>query len=157
MDRAQKAKENFLQGYNCSQAVVLAFSDLTGLDESTSLKLASSFGGGIGRMRQTCGTLLGAFIVLGALYGYDDPRAVQEKNAHYARVQEIASIFREQNGSIICRELLGAMGKDTSPSAEIRSAEYYKKRPCPELCYCAAKALEEYIKRHPLTDGKDEL
>jgi len=154
MDRAQRAKENFLKGYNCSQAVVLAFSDLTGLDEATSLRLASSFGGGIGRMRQTCGTLLGAFIVLGVLYGYDDPRAVQEKNDHYARVQEIAGIFKEQNGSIICRELLGALGKDTTPVAEERTAQYYKKRPCPELCYCSARAVEEYIKRHPLTDRK---
>ena len=155
MDRALKAKENFLMGYNCTQSVVLAFSDLLGIDEKTALRLASSFGGGIGRMREVCGTLLGAFIVIGVLYGYDDPKAREEKNAHYARVQEIAEVFRSRNGSIICRELLGAMGKDSSPDASERTEEYYKKRPCPELCCCAARAVEEYIKEHPIEDGKE--
>ena len=137
--------------------MVLAFSDLLGMEEKTALRLASSFGGGIGRMRQTCGTLLGAFIVIGVLYGYDDPKAVAEKNCHYARIQEIAEVFRLQNGSIVCRELLGAMGRDSSPIAEARTEQYYKKRPCPELCYSAARAVEEYIKEHPAEDGKDQL
>ena len=150
MDRAIMARDNFLKGYNCSQAVVLAFSDLTGIDENSLLKLSSSFGGGMGRMREVCGTLCGAFIVLGLLYGYDDPKAFDEKNTHYKRVQQIAKEFEKEHGSIICRELLGAMGRDSTPVSEKRTEEYYKKRPCPDFCYFTAKALEKYIEEHPI-------
>ena len=108
MDHGALAREYFLKGYNCSQAVLLAFSDLTGLDEKVAVRLASSFGGGMGRMREVCGTVSGALMVLGILYGYDaaSPNANEEKTAHYARVQEFAGRFREEFGSIICREIL---------------------------------------------------
>ena len=165
MDYGALAREYFLKGYNCSQAVLLAFSDLTGLDEKVAVRLASSFGGGMGRMREVCGTVSGALMVLGILYGYDaaSPNANEEKTAHYARVQAFAGRFREEFGSIICREILAnhvkrmeaekaekdeqvaAMLSDSSVPTP-RSAEYYKKRPCAEIAARAASLLDEYIK-----------
>ncbi len=165
IDRGALAKEYFLKGYNCSQAVLLSFSDLTGLDEKVAMKLASSFGGGMGRMREVCGTVSGMLMVLGILYGYDAtaPTASEDKAAHYTRVQEIAGRFRAETGSIICRELLAnhvkrleakytekdeqidAMLSDSAAPTP-RSAEYYKKRPCAEIAARAASLLDAYIK-----------
>lgn len=152
--RGQRAMEYFKQGYNCSQAVALAFKDLIGVDESMLLRMMSSFGGGMGRLREVCGAVSGMFFVAGALYGYETPGAAgqQEKAAHYARIQELAEEYRSVNGSIVCRELLGlgaAFGAD-QPTPELRTAEYYKKRPCPELIRLSATILEDYIEKHPV-------
>ena len=146
VDRAERAKALFLSGYNCSQAVVCAFCDVTGLDVETSARLASSFGGGLGRLREVCGTVSGAAIVLGIARGYSDPKDFDAKKRHYALVQEFARRFREANGSIVCRELL--KGVETTPGGEPeqRTAEYYRKRPCPALAACAAGILEELLK-----------
>ena len=123
----------FEEGYNCAQSVFLAFSDLHGMDTHTAAVLSSSFGGGMGRLREVCGAVSGMFLVAGILYGYDDPGAREEKAAHYARIQELAKAFEEKNGSIVCRELLGLSVKREEPTPKERTAEYYKKRPCPEL------------------------
>lgn len=144
MKRDQIAKENFLKGYNCTQAVVLAFSDVLGIDGQTALRLVSPFGGGMGRLREVCGTVSAMFFVLGAARGYADPKDTEGKKRLYAEVQELAEAFRKENGSIICRELLGVAGTE-SPVPETRTAEYYKKRPCPELCAAAARILAEKL------------
>lgn len=144
----EKAKSLFLEGYNCTQAVVGAFCEEMGLDKELALRIASPFGGGMGRLREVCGTVSGMFIVLGYLYGYDDPKDYERKKELYARVQELAGTFKEENGSIICRELLGLKGKDTSPVPEKRTEDYYKKRPCPGLAAYAANLLEEYLEAH---------
>ena len=144
MSRADKAESFFRQGYNCAQSVVMAFSDLTGLGEAESARLASSFGGGLGRLREVCGTVSGMAIVAGILYGYDDPKVPSASGAHYALVQSLAGKFRVETGSIICRELLGDKSKVTS-NPEPRTAEYYKKRPCPELVRLATEILEKEI------------
>ena len=149
MDRAAKAAELFLEGYNCAQAVAAAFSDLTGLTPEYSAKLASSFGGGMGRMREVCGAVSGMLLVAGILYGYDNSDAEEEKAAHYALVQELAGKFREENGSIICREILKNPPSDPAPSP--RTAEYYAQRPCARMVYCATQILDDYIKEHPVT------
>jgi len=145
-DYAKTAEELFLNGCNCSQAVLLAFSDITGLDEETSLKLASSFGGGMGRMREVCGAVSGALMVLGIAKGYSDLSDTDKKKEHYALVQEFARRFKEKNGSIICRELLSGVKTREGAEPEKRTDEYYKKRPCNELCYTAAKITEELLK-----------
>lgn len=150
MTRKEKGMEYFNKGYNCSQAVVMAFSDLLGADESFLLKMSSSFGGGLGRLREVCGCVSGMAIVLGILYGYDDSSAKEEKSAHYTRIQEVAKEFEKRNGSIVCKELLGLSVKHDSPIPEERTKEYYKKRPCPELVGEAAEILEDYISRNPL-------
>lgn len=146
MERGQLAKQNFENGCNCAQAVLLAFSDRTGLDEATAMKLASSFGGGIGRLREVCGALSGMLMAFGLLCGAAELPAQEEKAAHYARVQQLAAQFRERNGSILCRELLDGVQSDASSVPEKRTAEYYKKRPCAQLCQNAADILEDYLR-----------
>ena len=150
MTRKEIAMNYFKEGYNCAQAVVLAFEDLTGLDKSTLLKLSSSFGGGLGRLREVCGSVSGMAIILGIVYGYDDASSHEEKAAHYARIQEVAHKFEEKNGSIVCRELLGLSAKHDSPVPEARTEGYYKKRPCVELVGDSAEILDEYITNHPV-------
>ncbi len=134
-ERRKAAEELFQRGYNCAQAVACAYRDALGLTEPQCARLVSSFGGGMGRMREVCGAVSGALLVLGALQGYDDPADPEAKAAHYARVQRFAGLFRKTNGSIICRELLAGIpaANDTAPTAEARTDAFYKRRPC--KCY----------------------
>lgn len=145
MSRGLKAKKLFTEGYNCTQSVVGAFSDLLPFDFDTLLKLSSPFGGGMGRLREVCGAVSGMFIVLGFLEGYDDTSDSEAKKKLYASVQKLAKSFEEENGTIICRKLLGLSVKSENPTPEKRTDEYYKKRPCAELCEQAADILEEYL------------
>lgn len=144
MTRAEMAKENFISGYNCSQSVVLAFSDLTGVDKDTLLKLSSPFGGGMGRMREVCGAVSGMYIVLGLLEGYSDNKAYEQKKELYKTVQELAERFKVENGSIICREVL--KNPSSSPEPTIRDENFYKERPCVKMVMTAADILENYLK-----------
>lgn len=147
--RASLARQNFLSGYGCAQSVLLAFSDLTGLDEKTSARLGSSFGGGMGRLREVCGGVTGAFAVLGLLCGYDDPADKEGKSRHYADIRELARRFTERSrgGSIVCREILqnAGLSGDKGGEAEARTTEYYEKRPCPDLVALAAEVLAEML------------
>ncbi len=151
--RGNRSREKFLAGYGCAQAVLLAFPDLTGLDDATAARLASSFGGGMGRMREVCGAVSGALMVLGFAEGYADPHDTTGKSTHYARVRDFAERFRAgctrdgKRGSIVCRELLAGanVSNEAGGEAEARTAEYYQKRPCPELCYLAAYILQEML------------
>ncbi len=147
-DHAARAKELFLKGYNCAQAVFCAFSDVTGLDIDTSARLASSFGGGLGRLRETCGVVSAAALVLGAVEGYDAPGDYEAKKKHYARVREFADGFMTAEKSINCRALLSLAGLDVQAGGdpEQRSQEFYQKRPCPRLVYEAARLLDEMLK-----------
>ena len=143
------------KGYNCAQAVFLAYADRMDMDEKTAAKLASSFGGGMGCLREVCGAVSGMFMVTGMLYGYDDPKAPEEKKEHYGKIQELAAKFKEQNGSIVCRELLGLDGGANRQTPELRTAEYYKKRPCKELVGMAAEILEaEMLEWDKTNEGK---
>ena len=145
-EHGEKAKQLFMEGYNCSQAVLGAFCEECGMDFATAMKLSSSFGGGMGRLREVCGAVSGMFMVAGMLYGYDDPKGQADKTKHYERIQELAEKFRKENGSIVCRELLGLTEKKSEPKPEERTGEYYKKRPCAEMVKMAAEIMEEYIK-----------
>ena len=147
IDHAERARALFMEGYNCAQAVFCAFTDVTGLDLSASAKLASSFGGGLGRLREVCGTVSAAAMVLGLAEGYDTPGDAEAKKRHYARVREFADRFREVNGSIVCRELLARASVKTEIGGdpEARTPEYYKKRPCPTLAWQSARILDEML------------
>ena len=147
MDHSLKAAELFVGGYNCAQAIAVAFSDVTGLDEQFCAKMSSSFGGGMGRMREVCGAVSGLLLVAGILYGYDAPDPEKQK-AHYALVQELAGKFREQAGSIVCRELL--QNPPTDPKPTPRTEEFYKVRPCAKFVVLAAEILDTYIAAHPI-------
>ena len=143
--RALKAKAYFEQGYNCAQSVFMAFEDETGIKSETAAKLSSSFGGGMARMREVCGAVSGLFMAFAAMYGISDPKDSDGKAAQYKDLQELAGKFREENGSIVCRELLGLTQKTSEPTPEKRTNEYYHKRPCGELVACATQILEEYV------------
>ena len=144
-ERGIKAEKLFREGYNCSQAVFLAFGDVTGYDVGTAAKLASPFGGGMGRMREVCGAVSGALLVLGAVEGYSTPGDPEAKKSHYERVREFARRFTEKNGSIVCRELLAGVGVTVGGEPEARTEEFYKKRPCPNLIRDAADIVSEML------------
>ncbi len=143
MDYGTRAKENFLNGYNCCQAVFLACTDELGLDTETRAKIASSFGGGMG----------GMLMALGLHQGYKDPKDKAGKAAQYEVIRALADEFKRENGSIICRELLGLDENFKPKPPEERTEAYYKKRPCGELCRHAAEILEAYLKAHPETEA----
>jgi C_GCAxxG_C_C family probable redox protein len=142
---AEKAEKIFREGYNCSQAVVLAFENLTGLDREAAARLSSSFGGGMGRLREVCGAVSGALFVLGAVCGYSEPSDSEAKKAHYALVQEFAKRFKAENGSIICRELLSGVETSGGGVPEQRTPDFYKKRPCARLVASAAEITAELL------------
>ena len=148
MERDLYAAELFLKGYNWAQAVAMAFCDFTGLDESYAAKMASSFGGGMGRMREVCGAVSGMLLVAGLLYGYDSYNDDKAKKEHYALVQLLAEKFREQVGSIVCREILKNPPSDPNPTP--RTAEFYAQRPCTRMVMLATQILEEYIRENPI-------
>ena len=148
MTHSEKAAELFVQGYNCAQAVAVAFCDVTGLEPDFTAKISSGFGGGMGRLREVCGAVSGMFMVLSHLYGYDDPNADAEKKQLYARVQALGNKFRDINGSIICRELLDNPPTDPNPSP--RTARYYAQRPCVRMVMTAADLLDEFITENPI-------
>ena len=139
-ERKELAVKYFTDGYNCAQSVALAFADLVDIKSETLAKLSSSFGGGMGRLREVCGAVTGMFMIAGMLYGYADGEIGEKKAEHYALIQELAKEFEAQCGSIICRELLDVEGKEEPIPAE-RTKEYYKKRPCGELVGIAAEIL----------------
>ena len=145
MNHEEEAKRLFMQGYNCAQAVFCAFCDETGLDIDTAARMASSFGGGMGRLREVCGTVSGALLALGILRGYDDPKDPQAKAAHYQLVQEYARRFREKNGTIVCRELLKDVPVTPGGTPEPRTPEFYARRPCLRLAGEAAAILDELL------------
>jgi len=142
MNRKEKAIEYFKLGYNCSQAVAMAFEDEVGVDADTLARMAVGLGGGVGRMREVCGTVTGMAMVLGLVCGDATP---QSKNDVYPIVQEAIARFREENGSIVCRELLAGVPVTTGGTAEERTQEYYRKRPCAELVGMAAEIVEAII------------
>ncbi len=153
MDHSILAADLFLSGCNCSQAVLVAFGDVAGLDPDTAKKISCSFGGGMGRMREVCGAVSGMLMVAGLLYGYTEPGENDtHKKEHYALVQELSGRFRQEAGSIICREILKNPPSDPNPSP--RTAEYYKTRPCTRMVMLAARILDEYIADHPLEDAQ---
>lgn len=141
----KKAMRYFKEGYNCAQAVFLCYAEELGMDKKTALKLSSSFGAGMGRMREVCGAVSGMFMAAGLLYGYDSPTDQSGKAAHYKRIQQLAEQFKKENGSIICKELLGLTGDHFSHVPQQRTDTYYKKRPCVQNVGMAAAILENYI------------
>ena len=144
-DRIAKAVALFKEGYNCSQSVVAAFADLYGFSEEQALRMSASFGGGIGRMRQTCGAACGMFLLAGLEKGAVKGDDRERKAANYALVQELAAEFKKRNGSLICAELLGLKRPEGSSQPEARTEQYYAKRPCVQMVEEAARIWSEYL------------
>ncbi len=142
-ERSQQARQNFLDGYNCCQAVLMTFADVLEIDKDAAVTIASGFGGGMARMREVCGTVSALCMAAGYISPASDPSIKEERTKNYALVQELAGKFKEENGSIVCKELLGLVKSPVqeSPEPSDRTAEYYRKRPCPELVACSARIL----------------
>lgn len=143
------SSELFEKGYNCAQSLFAAFCEETGMELEAALRLSSSFGGGMGRLREVCGAVSGMFMAAGLIYGDYSPEDSEAKAAHYERIQQLAAKFREENGSIICRELLELPEGPDSAVPEERTEAYYMRRPCGELVEHASELLEEYIRDNP--------
>ena len=153
-ERIEKAIELFKEGYNCSQSVVAAFADMYGFTPEQALKVSASFGGGIGRMRQTCGAACGLFMLAGLETGCTEGKNREGKEGNYKVVQELAEEFRKRNGSLICAELLGLSKTAPTPATpEARTAEYYKKRPCVKMVEEAARIWCEYLSTNSSKKG----
>lgn len=146
MTRKEIAMQSFLDGYNCAQCMMVAFEDLLTVDLETALRVASPFGGGMGRLREVCGSVTGMFLVLGYVVGYDQPEDFEGKKTLYEHVQELGHRYEKENGSIVCRELLGLDVRHDGATPEKRTPEYYKNRPCTEKIGSAAEILETYLK-----------
>ena len=147
-ERVERARQYFQSGYNCAQAVVMAYNDIMELTTDGAARIAAPFGGGMGRMREVCGTVSGMALVAGALRPSIDPKNMTERMENYALVQSFADAFRKENGDIVCRRLLGLEPRqkqaETAMPSE-RTAEYYRKRPCVEYVATAARIIGEYI------------
>ena len=151
MNKRELGMNYFHQGYNCAQAVALAFKEELGIDENKATMLISAFGGGFGRMREVCGAISGMTMVIGAKCGYTDPTDNESKMRTYAIEQELAKKFIEKNGSIICAKLIDSSdASSTTPIPSERTAQYYKKRPCAEYVGDACEILEEYLTKNGL-------
>ena len=146
MTRAEHAAEFFASGYNCAQAVALAFCDLTGFSKEQTAKMLAPFGGGFGRLREVCGAVSGMTFVYGCLYGYEAPNPEAQMKV-YETEQALAAQFKEKAGSIVCREILKNPPSNPVPSP--RTEEYYASRPCVRMVYTAANILESYIAQNP--------
>lgn len=145
MNHREKAAELFNNGYNCAQAVMCAFCDVTGIDHQTAIKLSSSFGGGMGKMRSVCGACTGAFAVAGLLWGYEDVNDQKAKSEHYALIRRIADEFKEKHQTIICDELLKGIANTKGSDPAVRNEEYYAVRPCCRFVMDAAEILDKII------------
>lgn len=148
-ERVERARSLFLEGYNCAQAVVMAFDDIMDMSPKMAARIAAPFGGGMGRMREVCGTVSAMSMLAGAIYPSIDPKNMLERKQNYALVQQFADSFRQENGDIVCRRLLGLEPKEESAETAMpseRTAEYYKKRPCVEYVGCAARIVAQYLK-----------
>lgn len=149
MNKKEIAIALFEEGFNCAQAVSAAFCEETGVSKEAMVKMASGFGGGIGRLREVCGAVSGMVLVANMLYGYESPTDNESKMAWYKEIQSIVLEFKARNGSYVCHELLNLPeNDDKSPVPEKRTAEYYRKRPCKEIVGEAAEILEKFIAEH---------
>lgn len=143
MNKGELAAQYFLKGYNCAQAVAVAYAEELGLSEQQAARAVSGFGGGVARQREVCGAVSGMVFVYSSLRGYDDPADDAGKKAMYGRIQQLCEAFRSENGSIVCRELLKNPPNDPNPTP--RTAEFYRQRPCARMVYTAARLLEEAL------------
>lgn len=143
--RADEAEKLFRSGYNCAQSVFAAYADLFDMDFETALKMSGALGGGVGRMREVCGTVLAMSMIAGLKEGNADPENEEAKEHIYALVRRMSNMFKERQGTIICREILGIEGMEESAKPSIRTPEFYATRPCAKIVRCAAEIIDEVL------------
>jgi C_GCAxxG_C_C family probable redox protein len=146
MNRVELAKEHFKNGYNCSQAVIAAYADVFGVDKETALRVAEGFGGGMGRMRGTCGAVTAMYMLAGLKHSKSQPKDLETRQKVYQLVQDMAKEFERMNGSTVCGDLLGVnKPKDTGAKPTPRDSEFFRKRPCIGCIEDAASIVEQYL------------
>jgi len=145
-ERVQRAINNFYDGFNCAQSVFLAYSDIFELDLDTAKKMSVSFGGGMGKMREVCGTVSAMSMLAGFRYPVMDAKDQDARTKNYAIIQKMAALFKEQNNTIICRELLGRLAESDTPAPELRTNTYYEKRPCAQFVEESARIAGKMLK-----------
>ena len=150
--RVEDAVANFMSGFNCAQSVFITYADLFGMDRETALKIACPMGAGVGRMREICGTVSAMSMLGGLKIGNTDPTNQDAKTACYELTRQMADAFKEANGTMICRELLGILEREASAAPSERTPEYYASRPCAKIVRCAAEILEKHL--FEVTGGK---
>ena len=143
--RTKQAVETFYEGYNCAQSVFATYADCFGMDRETALRMSNAMGAGVGRMREVCGAVSSMAMLAGLKEGNSNPQDEEAKERIYARVRQMSERFRKENGSIICKELLGITEVEESAKPQPRTREYYESRPCPHLIECAARIIEEEL------------
>ena len=148
-----RARALFYEGYNCAQSVFLTFAGRLGMEWEAAAKLSSSFGAGMGRLREVCGAVSAMFLIAGMACGYTDPGDDEAKAAHYRRIQQLAEQFRARHGTILCRELLGLGEGPDSPVPSRRTAAYYESRPCGQCIADAAELISAFLEAR---DGSQE-
>lgn len=144
MKHSEKAKELFLAGFNCAQAVFVAFSDVTGLSEEQAFLISTSFGGGMGHSGEACGAVTGMYMAIGAVLGYKDPFDAEAKQKHYNLIKKLSDDFKAEFSAIRCPELMEKLGNG---EYNLPNTEDYKKRPCLIFVEKAAEMVEEYINK----------
>lgn len=145
-ERVKQAVENFESGYNCAQSVFLAYADIFELEKELAKKMSVSFGGGVGRMREVCGTVSAMAMLTGFRYPVEDPQDQEARTRNYGMVQKVAGLFKEQHNTIICRDLLPPEEGTTTPAPSARTAQYYQKRPCSKYVETAARIAGRMLK-----------
>ena len=144
-DYSQIAVENFENGYNCAQSVFLSYAQDFGIDKEMALKLSSSFGGGMGRLREVCGAVTAMFAIAGLQKGYTSNDDDEVKAKHYELIQKLADEFKKEHNTIICRELLELNEQISSPIPSKRTEEYYQERPCARFIETACKLISKEL------------
>jgi len=124
----------------------MAYADAYGIEQETAAKLATSFGGGMGRLREVCGAVSGMLLVLGMEYPFINTKDKASKNTNYKAVQHVAEEFKAVMGSYICADILKIKHVPQNPESSERNEAYYKSRPCTKCVATAAQIVGTEIK-----------
>lgn len=145
-ERIEIAVQNFESGYNCAQSVFLAYADVFDVNLEMAKMMSVSFGGGLGRMREVCGTVSAMAMLAGFRYPVPDKEDRIARTKNYEIVQKMATLFKKEHETIICRSLISSMGDvKTTPEPSERTAEFYAKRPCSKYVATAARIAGEML------------
>ena len=147
MNRIEQAVACFKEGFSCSQAVLSTYGPTLGLDRKTALRVSGAFGGGMGRMGQTCGAVTGAFMVIGLKYGKTRAEDNQTRDKAYSLVREFVDRFKSRNGSIVCKELLGC-DMSTPEGRKLSEEKKLVASVCPKFVQDACEIIEQTILKH---------
>ncbi len=147
MTSAEKAVSAFQAGYNCAQSTFMAFIDDLGIEKRQAMKLASGFGGGMGRMQEVCGAVSGGILALGATFGHGEPSESEAQKKTYTLVQELMKRFKAQHASCLCRDLVQGIDLKTEEGQKQFKERDLRNKVCVPCVRTAVEIVEELRKR----------